>query len=94
MNLRILSAGGHGKVVADAAWASGAWADIGFLDDRYPTLTRMGRWPVLGSMLKFTPMSKADRMVVALGSASSSVGDTTYDSRVSLGNSGTSPSGD
>lgn len=46
--LLVLGAGGHGKVVADAARASGGWDEIAFLDDRYPGLTMVGSWPVVG----------------------------------------------
>ncbi len=36
--LFILGAGGHGKVVADAAQCQGNWDEIFFIDDRYPSL--------------------------------------------------------
>ena len=35
-SLAVLGAGGHGKVVADIARASGEWEDIVFFDDGYP----------------------------------------------------------
>ncbi len=38
--LLVIGAGGHGKVVAEAALASGAWDDIAFLDGRHPDLAR------------------------------------------------------
>jgi sugar O-acyltransferase (sialic acid O-acetyltransferase NeuD family) len=47
--LLILGAGGHGKVVADAAESSGRWSAIAFLDDRHPILSTVGIWPVLGT---------------------------------------------
>lgn len=40
-NLLILGAGGHGKVVAEAAIATGKWDEIAFLDDRFPTLEQV-----------------------------------------------------
>lgn len=46
--LLMLGAGGHAKVVADCALVSGQWQDIVFLDDRYPELTTVGHWPVIG----------------------------------------------
>lgn len=47
-NLVIVGAGGHGKVVADAASSSGEWDSIAFLDDRYPELQNNEIWPVVG----------------------------------------------
>lgn len=34
--LLIIGAGGHGKVVAEAALLSGEWQRIAFADDRWP----------------------------------------------------------
>ena len=48
MSLRIIGAGGHGKVVADVADAMNLH-DIAFLDDRFPTLTHVGRFAVVGT---------------------------------------------
>jgi sugar O-acyltransferase (sialic acid O-acetyltransferase NeuD family) len=36
--LLILGAGGHGKVVAEAAAALGRWSALAFVDDRFPAL--------------------------------------------------------
>lgn len=47
-SLLIIGAGGHGKVVADAALLAG-WTSIAFIDARWPQLTRVGDWPVIGS---------------------------------------------
>jgi len=50
MRLLILGAGGHGRVVADAAEQSAAgWHEIAFLDDRYPQLAISEPWKVVGS---------------------------------------------
>ena len=46
-SLLIIGAGGHGKVVADAAHASG-YTDIAFLDDAWPEKTKNGSWDVCG----------------------------------------------
>lgn len=46
--LLILGAGGHGKVVAEAARDGGDWRRIAFLDDRHPDLDHVLDWPVLG----------------------------------------------
>ncbi|CAJ0681132.1 Putative acetyltransferase EpsM [Ralstonia mannitolilytica] len=45
--LALFGAGGHGKVVADAALAAG-WTDIVFFDDAWPRLKSNGHWPVVG----------------------------------------------
>jgi sugar O-acyltransferase (sialic acid O-acetyltransferase NeuD family) len=47
-NLLIAGAGGHGKVVAEAAMESGGWERIAFADDRFPGLASVYDWPVLG----------------------------------------------
>lgn len=47
--LLVFGAGGHGRVVADAAHATGLWQEIAFVDDRYPGLSNAGPWPVVGS---------------------------------------------
>ncbi|MEQ1659770.1 MAG: acetyltransferase, partial [Hylemonella sp.] len=45
--LALLGASGHGKVVADAALASG-WDSVEFFDDAWPQRSRNGLWPVTG----------------------------------------------
>ena len=45
--LRIIGAGGHGKVAADTAAALG-YADIAFLDRSWPDRTSNGAWPIIG----------------------------------------------
>jgi sugar O-acyltransferase (sialic acid O-acetyltransferase NeuD family) len=47
--LLIIGGGGHGKVVAETAIASGAWETIAFLDGRFPRLSRVMTWPVIGT---------------------------------------------
>ena len=44
--LIIIGAGGHGKVVADAAACTHHWKEIVFVDKRYPDLSSAGHWPV------------------------------------------------
>lgn len=50
MNLLVAGAGGHGKVVADAAAISGKYDTVAFLDDRYPGITTVGDWRVVGKL--------------------------------------------
>ncbi|MBB4798263.1 sugar O-acyltransferase (sialic acid O-acetyltransferase NeuD family) [Brevundimonas bullata] len=64
--LAILGAGGHARVVADAAEACG-WPEISLFDDAWPDVTREP-WPVLGvgSDLE-TRLADFDGVVVAIG---------------------------
>ena len=48
--LRIIGAGGHGRVVADFAEAAGRWGTIRFLDDRFPDGGRVDDWDVMGGL--------------------------------------------
>ena len=64
----ILGAGGHAKVVAETALASGRASSIGFLDDR-PLLSILG-WPVLGRLdqaLDSSIQAKFPAAFVAIG---------------------------
>ncbi|OGT09868.1 MAG: hypothetical protein A2X77_04680 [Gammaproteobacteria bacterium GWE2_42_36] len=68
-NLLILGAGGHGKVVADAAFKMGRWEEISFLDDRYPVMTSvLNHFTVIG---KFSDaanfLGSYPDLIVALG---------------------------
>jgi sugar O-acyltransferase (sialic acid O-acetyltransferase NeuD family) len=70
MKLLVAGAGGHGRVVADAAAAAGCWAEIAFLDDRYPDLRRSGRWDVVGKVSGLAGVAPAfDALVPAIGDA-------------------------
>lgn len=46
--LAIAGAGGHGRVLADAAIECG-WREVVFFDDRFPQLVSTLEWPVLGT---------------------------------------------
>lgn len=46
--LRIIGAGGHGRVLADIAEGMG-YEDIAFLDAGFPDLARSGAWNVIGA---------------------------------------------
>lgn len=46
--LRIIGAGGHGRVLADIAESMG-YGDIAFLDGAFPDLARSGAWDVVGT---------------------------------------------
>lgn len=47
--LAVLGAGGHGKVVGDAALLAG-WESIAFFDDAWPGVSTVGPWEVVGSI--------------------------------------------
>jgi sugar O-acyltransferase (sialic acid O-acetyltransferase NeuD family) len=48
--LLILGAGGHGKVVAEAALLSRTWEKVAFVDDRWPELQSCFGLPVLSNI--------------------------------------------
>jgi sugar O-acyltransferase (sialic acid O-acetyltransferase NeuD family) len=65
--LAILGAGGHGKVVADAALAAG-WDEIYFHDDDWPKKQENSHWPIVGnypSLMK--NIEKYNGVIVAIG---------------------------
>ncbi len=65
--LVILGAGGHGKVVADTAEASGQWSSIVFYDQAWPATSQVADWPVLGTEADLLAQRDAMRVVVAIG---------------------------
>jgi sugar O-acyltransferase (sialic acid O-acetyltransferase NeuD family) len=71
LKLLIMGAGGHGRVVADAAESTtDSWSEIVFLDDRYPELTSAGAWRVLGKFGELRRLADQYRAcVVAVGDA-------------------------
>ncbi|QNA89668.1 acetyltransferase [Massilia sp. Dwa41.01b] len=67
MQLAILGASGHGKVVADTAVAAG-WERIVFFDDAWPGLTRIGPWEVAGDTAQLLArIGEFDGAIVAIG---------------------------
>ncbi len=72
--LLVVGAGGHGRVVADAARECGSWGRIAFLDVRYPDLSSSGDWPVLGGDVDAAGLHEEfSDLVVAIGDASTRV---------------------
>lgn len=68
--LFILGAGGHGKVVADAASLTECWSEILFLDDRFPSLKACESWPVVGAFDAVSAKTRpGDQAIVGLGSS-------------------------
>jgi sugar O-acyltransferase (sialic acid O-acetyltransferase NeuD family) len=66
--LLVLGAGGHGKVVADAASAGRRWAVIEFLDDRYPEHAVLEDWKVVARSADIAGVIAADdEVIVAIG---------------------------
>lgn len=65
--LALLGASGHGKVVADAALASG-WDAVEFYDDAWPQRERNGPWPVVGdSAALVARLAQYDGVLVSIG---------------------------
>jgi sugar O-acyltransferase (sialic acid O-acetyltransferase NeuD family) len=50
--LKIIGAGGHGKVVADIAALSG-YTEVSFFDQKWPVLTRVGTWDIIAGIDNF-----------------------------------------
>lgn len=70
VKLLIAGAGGHGRVVADAALTSGAFSEIGFADDRYPSLTLPEGWPIVATLDDgWRHLGRYDAFVAAFGDA-------------------------
>jgi len=66
--LAILGAGGHGRVVADAAEASGDWHEITFFDDAWPDRKTSGAWSIAGDQVALLEHYKEfDGVVVGIG---------------------------
>ncbi|MBL4932603.1 NeuD/PglB/VioB family sugar acetyltransferase [Clostridium paridis] len=66
-NLLILGAGGHGRVVAEAAELQGIWDDIAFLDDR-DNLNKVLNFNVVGKIADYKKFrNKFNYVIVAIG---------------------------
>ena len=67
-SLLIVGAGGHGRVVADAAQQTGQWKKIAFIDDLYPEFCRSASWPVIGVVADLDNLAGTwSEVVVAIG---------------------------
>lgn len=64
--LLIAGAGGHGKVLAEIAVASGRWDRIAFVDERFVELDGKLSWPVIGDTSVARAVKK-DYPDIALG---------------------------
>lgn len=68
-SLIIIGAGGHGKVVAETADAMQKWADIRFLDDKFPEINRILNYKVVGSCEQLKDFKTANMdLCIAIGS--------------------------
>lgn len=68
--LLVVGAGGHGKVVADAALLQGGWNKLAFLDDAHPAIERAVGLTVLGKTeLAARLLADYPDAVVAIGNA-------------------------
>lgn len=59
MKLLVAGAGGHGRVVAEAALAAGAFSSVSFLDDRVSLRATAEGWPIVGSLDQLEELSSA-----------------------------------
>jgi sugar O-acyltransferase (sialic acid O-acetyltransferase NeuD family) len=66
-SLLIIGAGGHGKVVADAAETSGRWQNIVFIDKRWPELESCAHWSVVAQDAEDFPSDETLDFIVAIG---------------------------
>lgn len=65
--LALLGAGGHGKVVADAALAA-SWEQVTFFDDAWPQRRVNGIWPINGNSAELIVRAREfDGVIVAIG---------------------------
>lgn len=70
-NLLVVAAGGHGKVVADAALASGTWATVAFVDDRIAATESVLNLPVMGPTSSLPALrDRFASVAVAIGASS------------------------
>jgi sugar O-acyltransferase (sialic acid O-acetyltransferase NeuD family) len=68
--LLVLGAGGHGKVVADAAMEMGYWSSIGFVDDRCGLLQQVLGLPMVGQLSDLKSLrAQWSAAAVAIGDA-------------------------
>ena len=69
-SLLILGAGGHGKVVADAALAGTCWREVAFLDDLAPRVSAVLGLAVMGGFAALDRFAgRFSHAVVAVGDA-------------------------
>jgi sugar O-acyltransferase (sialic acid O-acetyltransferase NeuD family) len=67
--LLVLGAGGHGRVVADAATTMGTWSTVCFADDRAATLVVPG-FEIVGTCAELEQLAKSySAVVIGIGDA-------------------------
>lgn len=68
--LLIVGAGGHGKVVAEAAESMDFWDEISFLDDKYPVMKGVLSYSIIGKVADaYDFLSEFNSVFVAVGNA-------------------------
>lgn len=65
--LLVLGAGGHGKVVADAALASGRYGSVAFADDRPGARDRLMGLEIMGAIDDAVATGAFDALIVGIG---------------------------
>lgn len=67
--LLVIGAGGHGRVVADAALSSGVWQAVAFVDERREGVDTLG-FPLVGGPADLPQLARRYRQaIVAIGDA-------------------------
>jgi sugar O-acyltransferase (sialic acid O-acetyltransferase NeuD family) len=67
-DILILGAGGHGRVVGEAALACGRWAGVAYLDNRYPELDDATIGTIIGTDDELQPLlGRYSDCAIALG---------------------------
>lgn len=64
--LIIVGAGGHGRVIADAAICAG-WSKIIFYDDAFPKIRKTGTWEICGTSADLLNSQTSAPVVVGIG---------------------------
>lgn len=67
--LVVVGAGGHGKVVAEIAYACGFWDTLEFVDDVIEGLISRARWPITGTINSFNESDPdcSTRFILGIG---------------------------
>lgn len=65
LNLLILGAGGYGQALAEVAQSLDQWKNICFIDDRWPTLTYVNGYDVIGNIDSLATIDTRDLVAIA-----------------------------
>jgi sugar O-acyltransferase (sialic acid O-acetyltransferase NeuD family) len=66
-SLLILGAGGHGRVIADIALATGVWNTVEFYDEQYPDFSVAKQYLVAGNIEDLLNKHQGNDVVIGIG---------------------------